>query len=574
LPILVLIGGLTLVVSFLEAFNIGLLVPLLETLAAPREEGGHWISRLFADIFDAVGVPLQLGSILAILGAVILIMGLLKYLRMILMAKAHESFTAWVRSKYMWTLLRADMSYFHRQNLGTLTDNVTNQATHAGAVLFGTAELFTAAGVVTAFLVAALLIQPALTGVAVAMLVAVTLAMQYFIAQGREIGAVSVAKHNRLQSSAVENLSGIHVIKSFLLEMPRWNYFSSRAQDVMDINYRRERNISRMTVFQEMSVFVVIGAIIYVGIEVMGLEIAVIVALLFTLYRLAPRVSALNTARLSLVTSAASLRQVQQVMGEPAQPKVVSGTRVFEGLQDAIQLRAVSFSFNGSAEVLNNADFRIDQGKMTAIVGASGAGKTTIVDLILRHYDPIGGQMLVDGVDLRELDLASWRRAIGVVSQDNFLFNDTVSNNIALGRDGVTSELVVDAAKRAYAHEFVQELPQGYETPIGDRGWNLSGGQRQRLALARAILLTPEILILDEATSALDSESERMVQKYINEIRGTCTLVVVAHRMATIRAADKIVVLQDGKILEQGDWDSLAAGSGVFAAYQKLQADG
>ena len=151
------------------------------------------------------------------------------------------------------------------------------------------------------------------------------------------------------------------------------------------------------------------------------------------------------------------------------------------------------------------------------------------------------------------------------------MFNDTIANNIALGRPEVTRESIMEAARQAYADDFIQQLPQGYETQVGDRGWNLSGGQRQRIALARAILKMPEILILDEATSSLDSESEQLIQEYMRKIRGTCTMVVVAHRMSTIQDADKIAVLQDGKIAEEGDWDSLLAGAGVFASYHRIQ---
>jgi subfamily B ATP-binding cassette protein MsbA len=167
-----------------------------------------------------------------------------------------------------------------------------------------------------------------------------------------------------------------------------------------------------------------------------------------------------------------------------------------------------------------------------------------------------------------------WRRSIGVVSQDIFLFNDTVRNNILLGRDGVSEEQLISSAKQAYSHDFIMDLPKGYDTPIGDRGLNLSGGQRQRISLARAILLNPEILMLDEATSSLDSESEHLIQNYMSEIRGTCTMIVVAHRTATIRDADRIVVVQDGKIVEEGNWNSLVGGEGIFANYQQLQSGG
>ena len=196
-----------------------------------------------------------------------------------------------------------------------------------------------------------------------------------------------------------------------------------------------------------------------------------------------------------------------------------------------------------------------------------------MIDLILRYYDPSEGSVLVDSEDLRQLDLASWRRSIGLVSQDVFLFNDTVLNNIAVGNQDSTMQEVVEAAVGAYAHEFIEQLPMGYDTLIGDQGWNLSGGQRQRIALARAILRKPSILILDEATSALDSESEQAVQNHIRRMHGKCTILAVAHRTSTIQDADKIVVLQDGQIVEEGNWDTLLAEAGIFATYHKLQSE-
>ena len=221
--------------------------------------------------------------------------------------------------------------------------------------------------------------------------------------------------------------------------------------------------------------------------------------------------------------------------------------------------------------VLEDASFAVEKGNITALIGVSGAGKSTLVDLVLRFHDPSSGSILVDGVDLRNLTLKSWRSAIGVVNQDIFLFNDTVFNNIAMGFPEATKEQIIEAATDAFADQFIRQLPQGYDTLVGERGWNLSGGQRQRIALARAILRKPQILILDEATSSLDSESEQYIQKYINNIKGISTVLIVAHRMSTIQSADKIVVLENGRITEEGNWDSLLAKDAGLANYLQLQ---
>ena len=211
---------------------------------------------------------------------------------------------------------------------------------------------------------------------------------------------------------------------------------------------------------------------------------------------------------------------------------------------------------------------------MTAITGLSGAGKTTLVELILRNYEYSTGNIRVDGSDIKDFQVNTWLGAIGMVSQDVFLFNESVLYNISLGRNDVSDDDVIDSAKNASADSFIRQLPDGYDTHLGDRGWNLSGGLRQRLSLARAILKRPDILILDEATSSLDSESEVLIQDYINHIKGSTTVIVIAHRLSTIQNSDRIVVLEEGRVVENGDWDSLVADSGVLAKLYKLQSIG
>jgi len=571
LPMALFICVLTITVSLLEGINIALLVPLLENMGSKDPEQVHWVTRVLAGVFDAMGLPFGLGAILLLLGTFMLSMAVTKYVRLLLVGKITESFTAWLRKDLMWKLLHTDMSYFHRQRLGVMTDTLTTQANRAGDSLSAFFDIVTNLGVITAYLLAAAVIAPVLAAVALGMIILVALLLQHYIAKARSIGTAQVTRENDFQVVALESLSGIHVIKSFLLEQIRWVDFGRKAEDVRESYYLLHKNRSQVQILQETALFALIGGIVFVGVSILDLGMAVVVALLFILFRLTPRITGFNNSRQSLAVSLAILHKVKVIVDDISTPQIVNGDQPFDGLQQGIQLDGVHFSYNGSGEVLKNTSFTIPKGKMTAIAGSSGSGKSTLIDLLLRYYDPSRGSILIDGADLRRLDLSSWRGSIGLVTQDIFLFNDTVTNNIAVGRLGQGIDSVIEAAKQAYAHEFIEQLPQGYETKIGDRGWNLSGGERQRIALARAILMKPEILILDEATSALDSESEELIQNYINKIRGTCTLVVVAHRMSTIQSADKIVVLQDGRIVEEGDWDSLLAASGVFANYQRLQ---
>jgi len=221
--------------------------------------------------------------------------------------------------------------------------------------------------------------------------------------------------------------------------------------------------------------------------------------------------------------------------------------------------------------VIKGLNITIQKGTTVAIVGASGAGKSTLAALIPRFYDVTGGAIKIDGVDIRSYDVVSLRRAIGIVSQETYIFNDSIRQNIAYGMEGVSDQEVEAAARLANAHEFISQLSQGYSTLVGDRGVQLSGGQRQRVSIARAILRNPEILILDEATSALDSESERLVQDALEHLRQNRTVLVIAHRLATVRSADRIIVMDKGQVLEDGPHGQLLSQRGLYWSYHNLQ---
>jgi subfamily B ATP-binding cassette protein MsbA len=224
--------------------------------------------------------------------------------------------------------------------------------------------------------------------------------------------------------------------------------------------------------------------------------------------------------------------------------------------------------------VLESIDLTVRKGEIVAVVGPSGAGKSTLLDLVPRFYDPTVGRLTIDGHDLREIDLASLRRLMGIVTQETILFNDTVLANIAYGLEGASREDVEKAASAANAHEFITAMPEGYDTVIGERGARLSGGERQRLAIARAILKNPPILIFDEATSSLDTESERLVQEAIEHLFEGRTVLIIAHRLSTVRNADRIVAMEDGRVLEEGTHDELIARNGLYRRLHDLQFSG
>jgi subfamily B ATP-binding cassette protein MsbA len=292
--------------------------------------------------------------------------------------------------------------------------------------------------------------------------------------------------------------------------------------------------------------------------------------------------SANNTIQQAL----AAAERVYAVLDIPTERAIDTGIRGLEGVQSSIELRDVAFRYDGvEAWALKDVSLTVKAGEVLALVGSSGAGKTTLVNLIPRFHDPTAGAILIDGVDLREIRLAALRGRIGIVSQETHLFDDTVRNNIAYGRDDATmiagggpsdappvpTEAVIEAARAAYAHEFIMRMPHAYETLIGENGVKLSGGERQRLAIARALLRNPPILILDEATSALDTESERMVQMALANLMQGRTTVVIAHRLSTVQRADRIAVLDRGRLVEVGRHEELLAHGGIYNRLYEMQ---
>lgn len=297
----------------------------------------------------------------------------------------------------------------------------------------------------------------------------------------------------------------------------------------------------------------------------------ILLTFLLTLSRTMPVVTHINGAWTKLNSFQGAFHNIKELLRRDNKPYLKNGNLQFPGLKCSIDFVSVDFGYSADELVLHDITLSIIKGQTTALVGASGAGKTTLADLIPRFYDPKQGKILVDGVNLREFDIHSLRQRLAIVSQDTFIFNASVRYNIAYGLDEIDEKAVWEAAHQANALNFIQELSEGLDTPLGDRGVRLSGGQRQRIAIARALLRNPEILILDEATSALDSVTERLIQESLERLSEGRTVIAIAHRLSTIVRADKVVVLEQGRIVEQGGYQELLKRRGKLWKYHQIQ---
>ncbi|HEX2684513.1 MAG TPA: ATP-binding cassette domain-containing protein, partial [Ferruginibacter sp.] len=302
----------------------------------------------------------------------------------------------------------------------------------------------------------------------------------------------------------------------------------------------------------------------------LGLDGALFLAYMGMFYNIIDPAKSISTAFNNMQKGAAAIDRIEQVLKAPVTVDDNPNGRQIESFTDGIEFRNVGFMYD-DAVILKNINLKIGKGKTVALVGGSGAGKSTLADLVPRFHDVSSGEILVDGINIKEYSLHSIRSLISIVTQEPILFNDTIANNIALGMDNAGQADIEQAAKVANAHDFIMQKDQGYQTNIGDRGGKLSGGERQRMTIARAVLKNPPILILDEATSSLDTESERLVQDAINNLMNNRTSLVIAHRLSTIRHADEIIVLQKGEIVERGTHDSLIAQNGFYKRLVDMQ---
>lgn len=318
------------------------------------------------------------------------------------------------------------------------------------------------------------------------------------------------------------------------------------------------------------------GAFLIVGYLVSGESAtSVIPSLLlfvFVLNRMMPQVKTFNQARMGFVNALPTVRRVANFLRTEDKEFSRRGGHRFFDLKRHISFESVSFRYpEGDIYAVSNVSFKIPRGETIALVGQSGAGKSTLADLLLGLFDPTEGRISVDDVDLRELNLRDWRSSIGVVDQEVWLVNGSIADNITFAQSGYSIDDAMAAARAAHAHDFIMRLPEGYETEIGDRGYRLSGGQQQRLALARALLRNPQILVLDEATSSLDTESERIIQDTLEELHHERTMLIIAHRLSTLVRADNIIVLHNGRVVERGTWTDLVERDGVFGHLWRLQ---
>ncbi len=396
---------------------------------------------------------------------------------------------------------------------------------------------------------------------------------------GRKLKAKSTIAQQKLgetTSQIEETLGGLRIIKAFLAENKMSTRFMKCCNELRSATIRvTTRQASAHPVSETLGTVLIVIVLWFGGTLILGekspISAASFIYYLTILYSVINPLKDLSKASYNIPRGLASMERIDAILN--AENPITDGKKnvVIEEMKDGIEYKNITFSYDGERNVLKNINLKIPKGKTVALVGQSGSGKSTMVDLLPRYYDVEQGEVTIDGVNIKDMKTKSLRALMGNVNQEAILFNDTFYNNITFGVENATMEQVIEAAKIANAHDFIMATEDGYNTNVGDRGNRLSGGQRQRISIARAILKNPPILILDEATSALDTESERLVQEALERLMKDRTTIAIAHRLSTIKHADEICVLRDGEIVERGKHDDLLKLDGVYKRLNDMQ---
>jgi len=549
---LVLLTILSFTSSLLEGIGINSVIPLFSFINKNPVAGTDIISRLVENFFAFFHLTYSLRSLLIFIVGLFIVKALILYITTDTSARITTDYERTTRHALLSSILHADWPHLSKQKIGHLEQILTTDVMNSAILLSFVSSTIISVANLTVYTLISVNISPIIALLTLGVGAVVFFFFKPFFYKNRKLSEQVESLNKDIAHYVNENMIGIKTVKATATE----NYVQIAAdryfERIRNLNLRMNtvRNITN-TLLQPIGLIfiIVIFSFFYKVMTFNFASFAVIIYAINKVFAYIQLAQAQMHGMNSLVPYVISIQRYHEKSSN--QKERDAGTQVFK-FQKEIKFQDVAFSYSGQTATLQQINFIIKKGEMVGLIGPSGAGKTTIVDLLLRLFVPSSGKILIDGESVDTVTLSEWRKHIGYVSQDMFLMNDTIENNIRFYNQNLTQQEIIEAARLANIDQFIDSLPNKFSTIIGERGTLLSGGERQRVILARVLARRPDILILDEATSALDNESEALIQKAIETLHGKITVLVIAHRLSTIKAVDKLIALENGRIREQG----------------------
>lgn len=575
--LLILSFGSSIFVAFFTYVFVSMVQPIMDKLFQLTPKGVPQKARFMDLVFRSFNISEeQLVKFLPLLVLVVILgKGLFTFLSSFFMKAVGHRVVKRLRDDLYRHLIYQSAHFFDREPTGDLMARLTNDVDKVHQAISGSmADFIEEIFILLALLIGVFIIDWRLAVVSIVITPLAVIPLAAFSLQVKKRSLVGQKKMSQIYSLLHETITGNRIVKAFTTEEFEIKKFLQATASYLKTSLKLAWIGSLSSPFMEFIGGVVGAFILYVGTRRIALgaispgDFGSFVMAIFMMYTPINRLTRANNV---IQQAVASHQRLQEVLDSPTQIQDRPTAYPLPPVKGRVKFENVSFCYDETRPTLFDVTFEVRPNETAAFVGLSGAGKTTIINLLSRLYDPTSGKIRIDGIDIREVTLASLRSQLGLVTQDTILFNDSVRNNIAYGLENVPQERIIEAAKAAKAHEFITELPQGYDTQIGEKGGLLSSGQRQRLTIARALLKNPPLLILDEATSALDTESERLIQMALANVMKDRTTLVIAHRISTIRNADKIYVVDNGRIAESGNHDELYKQNGIYRKLYDLQ---
>jgi len=564
--------------ALLEGVGLGFIMPIVEIVQSPGDSAAEadGVLALFVTVYELLGIPFTLGLVVAGVSVVLAVRWTLTFFVRWMREALVIDYTREIQKQAFDNALDARIEYFDREGSDDILNAIVTQAEYAGRTIKYVVQLLEQSFLALMYLLVAIVLAPYLTLLAIVFLGGFTILFRRVLEPGYELGDQVAEANERLQEAAQAGTQGIRDTKLFGLKSELYEDFLTSVNNFANSSIKLQRNEQGINSFYNLLTAVSVFLLIYLAISFAEMSLGALGVFLFAMFRLGPKASSVNKLFYRVENNLPHLVRTQQFLDElEASREPETAIEPVPEEIDHIEVDELYFSYQGQDdEALSGISLGFEKGAFIGFVGQSGAGKSTIVSLLSRMYEPDSGEIRANGRSIHEMDVDKWRSKIAVVRQNPFIFNDTLRYNLTIGNRDVSDVELDRVCEIAKVDEFLAELPDGYETQLGDDGVRLSGGQKQRVSLARALLKEAEVLVLDEATSNLDSNLEQQVQESIESMDREYAIVGIAHRLSTVKNADHIYTVEAGEIIETGEHDELIDNGGQYAELYAIQSKG